>query len=169
MAYLKQDEVKRAKLKKPTSKKQEAPTKSEPVHVVVTGPDVPGYVPTPSLQHDINHVTGLAGIEESLDWIKRGISHLTSDEHCIHLTTGFGTSPVKLTLADNDEDNAMDRFLSAMERIADSLARLAGLSRPRLERWYEQDEYEPRYKDVACDGGAPGPAEANNTKRSTGE
>ena len=35
----------------------------------------------------------------------------------------------------------MDRFITAVERIADSLARLAGLSRPRLEAWHEQDEY----------------------------
>lgn len=68
------------------------------------------------------------------------------------------TTPVKLTLADNDEHDTMDRLVAAIERIADSLAKLAGLSRPRLERWYEQEEYEPRHKSIACDGGAPGPA-----------
>ena len=69
-----------------------------------------------------------------------------------------GNGPMKLTFADDDVEDAMSRFLSAFERIADSLAKLAGLSRPRLEHWYEQDEYEPRYKSSACDGGAPGPA-----------
>jgi len=47
-----------------------------------------------------------------------------------------------------------------LERIADSVAKLAGLTRPRLESWHEQDAYEPRYKDAACDGGAPGPKQA---------
>ena len=65
--------------------------------------------------------------------------------------------PVKVTLSDNDNDDAMDRFVTALERIADSVAKLAGLSRPRLESWHEQDEYEPRYKSTACDGGATGP------------
>ena len=51
----------------------------------------------------------------------------------------------------------MDRLVTAVERIADSIAKLAGLSRPRLESWHEQDEYEPRYKDIAVDSGAPGP------------
>lgn len=48
-------------------------------------------------------------------------------------------------------------MVTAFERIADSVARLAGLPRPRLESWHEQDVYEPRYKDVSVDGGAPGP------------
>jgi hypothetical protein len=149
MGYLKQDEVKRSKAKKPTGKKQDAAKKP-----VVTGPDVP----TPALQHDINHVAGLGDIQDSLDSIAQSLGRLTNDEHNVHITTGDGTGPVKLTLADSDEDDAMDRVISAFERIADSLAKLAGLSRPRLERWYEQEEYEPRYKSISCDGGAPGPA-----------
>ena len=51
----------------------------------------------------------------------------------------------------------MGRLVAAFERIADSVAKLAGLNRPRLESWHEQCEYEPRYKDIACDGGAAGP------------
>jgi hypothetical protein len=65
--------------------------------------------------------------------------------------------PVTLTLAANDYDDTMERFVTALERIADSAAKLAGLTRPRLESWHEQEEYTPRLKDVACDGGAPGP------------
>jgi hypothetical protein len=65
--------------------------------------------------------------------------------------------PVTITLAANDYDDTMDRFVTALERIADSVAKLAGLGRPRLESWHEQEEYQPRYKAVACDGGAPGP------------
>lgn len=127
--------------------------------MVVTGPDIPGYMPSPSLQHDINHVAGLADIEESLDWIAKGISRLTSDDHCINLTTGYNTDPIKLTLAPNEYDDTLDRVVTAFERIADSVARLAGLSRPRLEHWHEQCEYTPRYRASACDGGAPGPKE----------
>jgi hypothetical protein len=114
------------------------------------------------MQHDINYVSGLGGIEESLDWIARGLDKLTSDEHDISLSTGYGTDPVKLTLAENDYDDTMDRVVTAIERIADSLARLAGLNRPRLESWHEQEDYTPRYKASACDGGAPGPATGNN-------
>jgi hypothetical protein len=51
----------------------------------------------------------------------------------------------------------MGRWVTAIERIADAVAKLAGLSRPRLESWHEQDEYEPRHKDIAVEGGAPGP------------
>ena len=159
MGYLKQVEVKQSRSKKGAGKKRETTTKPEPVNVVVTGPDAPGFTHSQNLQHDINYVSGLIDVRDSLDSIAQGLRRLTSDEHNVHITTGYGTSPVKLTLADNDEEDAMDRFLSAFERIADSLAKLAGLSRPRLERWYEQEEYEPRYKNIACDGGVPGPAE----------
>jgi hypothetical protein len=111
----------------------------------------------PSMQHDVNYVGGLDGIEQSLDWIAKGISRLTSDEHNLHLSTGYGTDPVKITLCPDDYDDTMDRLVTAVERIADSLARLAGLSRPRLESWHEQEGYTPRYRKIACDGGAPGP------------
>jgi hypothetical protein len=147
--YLKHKEVKGPKKSKPA--KQVAPP--EPVRVVVTGPDVPQYKSSPALQHDINYVAGLGGIEQALDAMTAGINPLTD----IRLSTGFD-SPVKVTLADNDNDDALERLLTAAERIADSLARVAGLSRPRLEQWHEQCEYEPRYRSSACDGGAPGPA-----------
>jgi hypothetical protein len=126
---------------------------------VVTGPDVASYTPTPALQHEINHVAGLSDVEESLDWIARSLSRLTDADHAVGLSLGQGdnTYPVKLTLAANDEEDTLDRLVTAFERIADSVARLAGLSRPRLEHWREQSEYRPRYRDTACDGGAPGP------------
>jgi hypothetical protein len=148
-------------LKQPKQKtpKQRAARKQEdaPSRVVVTGPDVPGY--TSAMQHDINHVAGLGDLQDSLDWIARGLSRFTDDEHSVgvSLSTGYKTDPVKITLSGNDYDDTMDRFVTAVERIADSVAKLAGLNRPRLESWHEQEEYEPRYKDIACDGGAPGP------------
>ena len=153
MPYLKHNSNSKAKQPKAAKKPKDA------TRVVVTGPDTPGYMPSSSLQHDINHVAGLADIEESLDWIAKGISRLTSDEQCIHLSvsTGYNTDPIKLTLAPNDYDDTLDRVVTAFERIADSVARLAGLSRPRLECWHEQCEYTPRYRDAARDGGAPGP------------
>lgn len=123
--------------------------------IVVTGPDA-GH---PSIQHDINHVAGLDGVEQSLDWIARSLSQLTSDDHTVGVVLGQNryAGPVKITFADNDEEDTVNRLVTAFERIADSVAKLAGLSRPRLESWHEQDEYEPRYKDIAVDGGAPGP------------
>src|SRR3974377_1572923 len=151
MGYLKQDEVRQSRSKKGAGKKGERATKPEPVNVVVTGPEVSGFPHSQNLQHDINYVWGLIDVRDSLDDIAQGLKRLTSDQHNVHITTGYGTNPVKLTLADNEEEDAMDRFLSAFERIADSLAKLAGLSRPRLERWYEQEEYEPPYKSIACD------------------
>jgi len=133
-------------------------TVTEPVKVVLTGPES-GYPPSPSLQHDINHVAGMDSIEESLDWIAKGVSRLTSDDFNVNLSLGQGrnTNPVQITLRGNDYDDTLERLVTAVERIADSVAKLAGLSRPRLESWHEQVEYEPRYKDTACDGGAPGP------------
>lgn len=109
MGYLKQDEVKRSKSKKGTAKKGEAAKKLEPVQVVVTGADVPPGTPNPPLQHDINYVAGLIDIRDSLDWIAKGLMRLTSDEHNIHLAPDYGTAPLKLTLADNDEEEAMAR------------------------------------------------------------
>lgn len=111
-------------------------------------------------------VDGLASI------VSRFVAHARDGENGHSLYTdpnGYpvrveleSTAPVQVTLADNDTEDAMERFLSAFERIADSLARMAGLSRPRLEHWYEQDEYEPRYKSSACDGGKPGPAKVSD-------
>lgn len=150
MGYLKHNS--NGKSRQPAKpKKAEAP-------VVLTGPETP-YGTTRSMQHDINHVAGLADVEESLDWIARGVSKLTSDEHNVHVSvsTGYNSDPVKITLVANDYEDTLDWLVTAMERIADSVARLAGLNRPRLESWHEQDEYTPRYKDTAVDGGAPGP------------
>jgi hypothetical protein len=104
----------------------------------------------------------LAGIEGSLDWIARELGRLTSDETSFSLSTAHNTNPVKITLADCDETDTMDRLVLAFERIADSVAKLAGLNRPRLESWHEQDEYVPRHKETACDGGAPGPKQKDN-------
>ena len=115
--------------------------------------------PSPTHQHDINYVHGLGGVEASLDFIARALYHLNNPEHEINLSLGqgFNVNPVKITLADNDFDDTMDRLVIAVERIADSLAKMAGLTRPRLESWHEQSEYTPRYRDQAENGGAPGP------------
>lgn len=150
------------------AKKSPQPATVTPTRVEVTGPDVPSYTPTPSLQHDINHVEGLGEVAAHLDWIGDAVARLTSDDHYVGLAlcqNRYG-GPVKLTLADNDDDDTMGRLTTAFERIADSVARLAGLSRPRLEPWHEQDEYTPRYKDIACDGGAPGPKQAADGQKS---
>jgi hypothetical protein len=140
------------------NKKQSQP-QPETSPLVVTGPTVPNgiYPSTPSIQHEINHVAGLSGIEQSLDCLVSAVQRLSSDDFDLSLSTGHSTDPVKITLVDNDYSDTMDRLITAFERIADSIAKLAGLNRPRLESWHEQDEYQPRYKDVACDGGAPGP------------
>jgi len=153
MAYLKQPQRKGSKA--PTKKKEQPAAATH--NVVVTGPDIEGR--RPSMQHDINHVAGLAGVEESLDWIARGISKLTSDDSSVGLALcqNLYGKPVQLTLSSNDYDDTMGRLVTALERIADSVSKLAGLTRPRLESWHEQDEYEPRYKDIAVDGGAAGP------------
>lgn len=138
---------------------QSHPTIAES-HVVVTGgmdPSAPFF--ERAIQHDINHVEGLGNVAEKLDWIGDAIARLSHDDTNVGVAVcqnQYG-GPVKLTLAENDNDDTMGRFVTALERIADSVAKLAGLTRPRLESWHEQDEYEPRYKAVACDGGAPGP------------
>jgi hypothetical protein len=141
-------------------KRTQSPLAENVTKVVVTGPDFHHTAPSRAMQHDINHVAGLSDVEASLDWIAEGIKRLTHADHAVSLSVSQGpnTNPVQLTLAGNDYDDTMGQLVTAVERIADSLARLAGLTRPRLESWHEQEEYEPRYKDIACDGGAPGPA-----------
>jgi hypothetical protein len=145
--------------RKDTKKAQQAPAENV-TKVVVTGPDFHHMSPSRSMQHAINHVAGLDGIEGSLDNLVSAVARLTHDDHSVGLSIGQNrySGPVQITLADNDESDTMDRLVTAVERIADSVAKLAGLTRPRLESWHEQEEYEPRYKAVACDGGAPGPA-----------
>jgi hypothetical protein len=144
----------------PRKRKQPQPavTTAPVAPVVITGP--PAWPATPSIQHDINHVAGLAGIEQSLDCLVSAVQRLTSDDFDLSLSTGRRTDPVKITLADNDYSDTMERLTTAFERIADAVAKLAGLGRPRLEQWHE-DVYETRYKDTACDGGAPGPKTAS--------
>lgn len=63
--------------------------------VVVTGPDTCD-MPSPSMQHDINHVEGLDGIEASLDWIAKGIAHLSSDDFNFSLSHARNTYPVQM-------------------------------------------------------------------------
>jgi hypothetical protein len=140
-------ETKKAKARKPRQ-----PEKTE-TKVVLTGPVSESHVRTPSIQHDINYVAGLGGIEQSLD----ALTEVMGLPKRVHLSTEYKSDPVRLTLSENDYDDTMARIVTAFERIADAVSRLAGLSRPRLESWHEQDDYEPRYKDTACDGGAPGP------------
>lgn len=85
-------------------------------------------------------------------------SGLYSDPSCYPVKVALEQGePIQFTLSENDYDDTLDRLVTAFERIADSVAKLAGLSRPRLEHWHEQEEYRPRYRDSACDGGAPGP------------
>lgn len=134
-------------LKQPQqTKKREsrALTKKTPVtpaQVVVTGPDT-GYGPSPSMQHDINHIAGLSDVEASLDRIARSLSRLTNDEHAVGLSVAQGSNanPIKVTLADNDFDDTMDRLVTAFERIADSISKLVGFNGPRLERRYEESD-----------------------------
>jgi len=144
-----------AYLKQPQRKGSKAPTKKKEQPAAAT-----------PMQHDINYVAGLADVEASLDWIAKGISKLTSDDSSVGLALcqNLYGQPVQLTLSRNDYDDTMDRLVTALERIADSVSKLAGLTRPRLESWHEQDEYEPRYKDIAVDGGAAGPREGDGQK-----
>lgn len=158
--YIKQNDVS-AEAKRKRGAKGKTNSNGEALKVEVTGVDDPIRRYT-SIQHDINYVGGLDGIEQSLDWIARGLEKLTSDECSVTVsaTTNFNSEPIKITLAPNDYDDMMDRFVAAVERIADSMARLAGLNRPRLERWYEQDEYTPRHKLDMGNSGATGPETA---------
>jgi hypothetical protein len=163
MSYLKHNSN-RTKQQKSAKKPEDTKTT-----VVVAGPDrEPGGLPAPSIQHDINYVDGMDGIEASLDWIAKGLARLTNDDHVVglHLAQGSNIYPVKLTLAENDFDDTMGRLVTAFERIANSLARLAGLSRPRLEDWHEQNEYTPRYKDAVSESGAPNASQQDVLQKS---
>jgi hypothetical protein len=140
-------------------KKQSLPAALETApSVVVTGPMSERTGEPRSMQHEINHVAGMDGIEGSLDNLVTAVCRLTHDDNTVGVRIGqnrYGL-PVKLTLHSNDEDDTLDRLVTAFERIADSVAKLAGLTRPRLEEWHHQDAYEPRYHDVPG-GEAPGP------------
>lgn len=119
-------------------KQPQASAPSQPV--VLTGPSETGT----SIQHDLNHVEGLSGIESSLDWIAKGIAAITSDDGAISLTSGRCV-PIKITLAANDEEDTLADLVHAFQRIADSLAKLAGLDRPPLEpEWSRQAEIPAR-------------------------
>ena len=148
-------------IKRKTKQQQQQPSAESVTKIAITGAEG-DYGVSRSIQHDINHVAGMDGIEASLDNLVGAVARLTHDDHTVGLTlcqNQYG-NPVKLALSDGDGNDMMDRLVTALERIADSIAKLAGLSRPRLESWHEQCEYEPRHKDVACDGGAPGPESA---------
>jgi hypothetical protein len=100
--------LKQPKPQAKTSRKAKQTTDPENItKVIVTGPDVPGHISSPSMQHDINYVKGLSEVEASLDWIARGISKLTSDDDTVGVVLGQNRycGPVKLTLADNDEED----------------------------------------------------------------
>ena len=152
MSYLKHNSNRKSAQKRAAKKPEDG------TRVVVTGPDTPAHLSSPALQHEINHVAGMDGIEASLDWIARSLGRVTDDDNTVGVVLGQNryAGPVKITFADNDEEDTVDRLVTAFERMADSVAKLAGLSRPRLERWHEQSDYQPRYRDSACDGGAPG-------------
>jgi hypothetical protein len=139
------------KVKKPQHAATDNVTKA-----VVTGPMSDFTGRHGSIQHDINHVAGMDGIEASLDNLVTAVYRLSHDDHTVGLAlcqNRYG-GPIKLTLSDGDGYDMTERLVEAVERIADSVAKLAGLTRPRLESWHGQDEYEPRYRE----GGAPGPA-----------
>src|SRR4051812_12053530 len=146
MGYLKHSNNGKGESKR-TAKKAEV-KKRETAHVVVTGPDAPRYTSTPALQHEINHISGIGGIEQALDGIGESLGNLG-----LSIVQG----PIKLTLAENDEYDA-GRLFTALERIADSVALLAGLSRPRLEQWHDQETYVPRFREGVFADRAPGPS-----------
>jgi hypothetical protein len=153
------------KSKRNGAKKPQQAAAETVMNVIATGPKSKWTGEDGSMQHDINHVAGLSGIEQSLDCLVDVVARLTHDDRAVTLSVsqGSNTNPVQLTLSGNDYDDTMGRLVDAVERIADSIAKLAGLSRPRLESWHEQDSYVPRYRDIACDGGAPGPAQTKPT------
>jgi hypothetical protein len=135
--------------KKKTPQQPPQPPTDGITKIAVTGPmsDHSGH--HRSMQHDINHVAGMDGIEGSLDNLVSVVKRLTLDDHSVGVTVcqnQYG-GPIKLAMSDGDGEDMMDRLVAAFERIADSVAKLAGLNRPRLESWHDQDSYEPRYKD----------------------
>lgn len=151
--YLKHKDGQPAKKRQSKQTAQPQP----PSTVVLTGPEQ--HLSSPSMQHDINHVEGMGDVATHLDWIGDAVARLTHDGNSVGVAVcqnRYG-GPIQITPTDEDGNGTMDRLVTALERIADSVARLAGLNRPRLESWHEQNEYVPRYKETACDGGAPGP------------
>src|ERR1700691_1788336 len=100
-----------------TKKREKKPAQpQQPNAVVVTGPDS-GYRPSPSMQHDINHVAGLADVEESSAWIARAFSQLTSEERTMGLSLGqqSHTDPAKVTLADKEHDDTTGALVTALD------------------------------------------------------
>ena len=114
--------------------------------VVLRGPQQGTFDNPGSMQHDINHVAGMSGIEESLDSIASGLYRITSDDHAISISSG-GCVPVKITFSDHDGDTDLTY---AIQRIADSLAKLAGLNLTPLEpEWSRHAAGQP---DSAANG-----------------
>ena len=137
--------------RKGTTKQPQPQPPQQPV--IVTGPGKEYPHSTPSIQHDINHVAGLAGIEESLDALTSAVSRITGADQAIGLTTGHGIDPVKITLVDDIyEDGPLATLTQAVARIADSLAKIAGLNRPRLERWNESSKWGDHVEEWARTG-----------------
>jgi len=136
--------------------------KKGPVKVKNPPPDEPAQ----THQHDINYVAGLGDVASKLDWIGDAVASLIADGNHVGLAicqNRYG-GPIQLTATDEDGNGMMDRLVTAVERIADSLAKVAGLTRPRLESWHEQSEYTPRYRD----GGLPGPPVKVDTQQPSG-
>lgn len=115
-------------------KKQPQPAPA-PQPLVVTGPPV--EYGRPSIQHDINHVEGLSGIEGALNElaavVSRYVNRAASDDHnSLAVFTGpegSGFHPVLLAF----QGETTDRIATALERIADALSKTAGLNLPSLE------------------------------------
>ncbi len=74
----------------------------------------------------------MAWAELSKRWIvlRRALSRLPDRTHVINVSEQQEeeSSPIRLTLDENDSADTMGRIVTAFERIADSLAKLAGLS-----------------------------------------
>jgi len=120
-------------------KPPQPPQAPDATTVVVTGPpnpDAPFHAERP-MQHEINRVAGLSGIEGALDELAGVVSgyvnRAASDDHnSLAVFTGpegSGYNPVLLAF----QGDTTDRIATALERIADALAKTAGLNLPSLE------------------------------------
>src|ERR1035438_8250726 len=124
MTYLKQKD--RPAPKKRESNKPAQPPAMDRTKVIITGPMSDHNNHPRSIQHDINYVAGMDGIEGSLDNLVGAVARLTHDDHNVGVTVcqnQYG-GPVNLALTDTDGNDTMDRLVTAFERIADSVAKL---------------------------------------------